>query len=81
VIQTTTLSGEIFHPRVNRAIVDPFAKFEQRSFIPEILKEFKICIDRRRADRRRYRLSNITCLCTAHFVAGKNIDIAPSVSH
>jgi len=31
--QTTPLSGEIFHPTVNPAIVDPFAKFEERSFI------------------------------------------------
>jgi len=44
VTQTMSLSGEIFHPAVNTAIPDPFAKFEEHSFIrSRKLKEFKIC--------------------------------------
>jgi len=27
------LSGEIFTPTANRAILDPYAKFEERNFI------------------------------------------------
>jgi len=33
VIQTTPFQGKFFTPGVNPAILDPFAKFEERCFI------------------------------------------------
>jgi len=33
VTETTPILGEFFTPWVNPAILDPFAKFEERSFI------------------------------------------------
>ena len=44
MLQIMPLSGEIFHPGVNSAILDPFANLKSvASSIPEILNEFKIC--------------------------------------
>jgi len=65
MIQIMPLSGEIFHPGVNSAILDPFANLKSvASSIPEILNKFKICRQTDTAQtlcRHCYRLQNNTC--------------------
>jgi len=71
VTQTTHLSGAIFHACVNPDILDPFPNLMSvASYIPEILKEFKMC---RQTNRHGmwtvHRSSNQNITCHAHFVA------------